>query len=124
MQEYHFNTSESSFGTLGQIERLISGGEDAILVGADGSSARRPTALAKLLGSAAETMQRSQAVLLFPANEPLTTQAAEFLNTSRRNLLRLHDAGKIPFHRGGSPQQTAPFLDVNGTYERKREKGA
>jgi excisionase family DNA binding protein len=47
--------------------------------------------------------EKRQSVCLIPEDEPFTTQAAaNFLGMSRPYLMRLLDAGEIPFHRVGT----------------------
>ena len=56
-----------------------------------------------------------------PEDEAFTTQAAaQFLGMSRPYLLRLLDAGKIPFHRVGTHRRIM-FCDLRA-YQMQRDK--
>jgi excisionase family DNA binding protein len=48
-------------------------------------------------------MQLGRAIVLIPENQQLTTQrAADLLGVSRPHLIKLLDAGELPYHKAGS----------------------
>jgi len=73
------------------------------LVGPEGEPFDLPNALNDLFVYLLQIMKTRQAVLLAPAEEAFTTQAAaNFLGMSRPYLLRLLEAGTLPSHRVGT----------------------
>jgi excisionase family DNA binding protein len=95
--------SDVSPDILRQVEALVHDRRRALLVGPTGERLELPEALNDLLLFVVDAMRRQQAVFLMPEDEAFTTQgAARFLGMSRPYLLRLLDAGKIPFHRVGT----------------------
>jgi excisionase family DNA binding protein len=75
----------------------------ALLIGHDGTRLELPPALYDLLVYVVQALERKQTLFLMPEDEAFTTQAAaDFLGMSRPYLLRLLEAGKIPYHRVGT----------------------
>lgn len=103
LEDCRVEPSEVSPEILRQIEGLMHASSGAHLLGADGERLALPEALNELLLFVVEAMQRNQAVLLIPEDEAFTTQAAaNYLGMSRPFLLRLLEAGKLPYHRVGT----------------------
>lgn len=75
----------------------------AELVGPSGDRAELPQQLYRLLLDAMEELERGNAVSVLPLHHELTTQqAADVLNMSRPYLVRLLEAGEIPFRKVGT----------------------
>lgn len=110
--------SEFSPETLRQLDGLVHTGE-ASLVGPEGERIDLPKALNDLLVFIVESMKRKQAIVLMPEDEAFTTQAAaNYLGMSRPYLLRILEAGKIPFHRVGTHRRIM-FKDL-ATFQKAR----
>jgi excisionase family DNA binding protein len=66
----------------------------------DGNEVSLPDEVAALLQYVIGQLARGEAAILMPATKELRLQeAADFLNVSRQFLLKLLDAGEIPFHK-------------------------
>jgi len=79
--------------------------------------------LAQILGFLAN----GQGVTVTPSNAMLTTQqAADFLNVSRPFLIRLLEAGQIPFERVGTHRRVAfgELMDYKGRDDQERRRAA
>ena len=62
-----------------------------------------PESLYQVLIQAAHELQRGRGVSIVPVGAELTTQhAADLLNVSRPFLIRLLEAGEIPYHKVGT----------------------
>lgn len=102
-QDHRIQPSDVSPEMLRQIEALVHDRHRPLLVGPTGERVELPDALNDLLLFVVGAMRRQQAIFLMPEDEAFTTQgAARFLGMSRPYLLRLLDAGKIPYHRVGT----------------------
>jgi excisionase family DNA binding protein len=67
-------------------------------------------------------MMQGKAITLMPEDEAFTTQAAaNHLGMSRQYLVKLLEAGEIPFHRVGSHRRVT-FKDLRN-YAKKRDTG-
>lgn len=90
------------------------------LVGPQGESIQIPPSLFRALQVAVDVLARGEAVVIMPVHRELTTQqAADILNVSRQYLVRLLDAGKIPFTRAGTHRRVK-FGDLR-TYLEQRD---
>ena len=68
-----------------------------------GETVALPSELRRVVAFVLKALEKHQSVCLIPEDEPFTTQAAaNFLGMSRPYLMRLLDAGEIPFHRVGT----------------------
>lgn len=125
-QDHRIEPSEVSPDILRQIEALVLDRRRPVLVGSDGERIELPTALNDLLLFVVEAMKRNQAIFLMPDDEAFTTQtAAHFLGMSRPYLMRLLDAGKIPFHFVGTHRRVMlrdlrAFLETRDAERRVR----
>jgi excisionase family DNA binding protein len=74
-----------------------------VLVGPDQQQRRLPRSVAQVLARVVQELARGNAVTVVPVHAELTTQqAADLLNVSRPFLVKLLEAGEIPFHRAGT----------------------
>lgn len=90
------------------------------LVGPRGEQIRLPEAVFYMLERVVEVLARGDAITLVPVGKALTTQqAADLLNVSRQYLVRLLDAGQIPFTRTGKHRRVR-IEDVLA-YRQKRD---
>jgi excisionase family DNA binding protein len=79
-------------------QAVLAGDEPVALTGVSGKSVQLPSELRGLLATVVTAMRRGQAVTLAPLSQRLTTQeAADLLGISRPTLIKLLDAGKIPY---------------------------
>ena len=79
--------------------------------------------LAQILGFLAN----GQGVTVTPSNAMLTTQqAADFLNVSRPYLIKLLEAGDIPFEKVGTHRRVAfgELMDYKGRDDQERRRAA
>lgn len=73
------------------------------LVGSDGNQIRLPFEVYEALREVVTAMANGQAITIAPHETILTTQgAADLLGISRPTLVRLLEAGEIPFTQGRS----------------------
>jgi len=84
--------------SLEAAQAVLADDEPVALTGASGKSVQLPSELRGLLATVVTAMRRGQAVTLAPLSQRLTTQeAADLLGISRPTLIKLLEAGKIPF---------------------------
>ena len=84
------------------VEHEQGSAEPARLVGPDGTEHEIPASVYEILVDVVHHMAQGRAVSLEPVNAQLTTQqAAERLGVSRPHLVKLLEAGAIPFTRPG-----------------------
>ncbi|QTR48996.1 helix-turn-helix domain-containing protein [Candidatus Thiothrix anitrata] len=80
-----------------------------------------PVKAIRLLVDILDAMARGDAVSLIPIHKELTTQeAANILNVSRPYLVKLMEAGEIPFHKNGVRRRVF-FKDLM-EYKQKRDQ--
>src|SRR5690606_21914527 len=93
---------ESDESQIRELNRMLQVGS-AALVGTDGEHVRLPDAVYRLLKEIVRNMQLGRAIALVPENQQLTTQrAANLLGVSRPYLIKLLEAGELPYHKAGS----------------------
>src|SRR3954447_11566190 len=72
---------------------------EAVLVGPGDQSTRLPGCIVNLLARIVHELARGNAVTILSIHAELTTQqAANLLNVSRPSLIKLLDAGEMPYH--------------------------
>jgi excisionase family DNA binding protein len=99
-------TSESVKGALAQI--AATDGHNLTLTFSDGTDVVMPAELVEVLRDAASAMLSGHAVTVAPHNTALTTQqAAELLGISRPTLVRLLEAGEVPYTQPGRHRRVA-----------------
>ncbi|QTR54769.1 helix-turn-helix domain-containing protein [Thiothrix unzii] len=82
-----------------------------------------PVKAIRLLVDILDAMARGDAVSLIPIHKELTTQeAANILNVSRPYLVKLIEAGEIPFHKNGVRRRVF-FKDLM-EYKQKRDQAS
>lgn len=87
---------------LESIRALLGGAGSVALLGDDQVAVELPERLRSLLLDVVDAMHRGQAITLSRLGERLTTQeAADQLGVSRPTLIKLLEAGKIPFETPG-----------------------
>lgn len=78
----------------------------------DGTELLLPKAVTPLLVHLLTEMSQGNAVTLIPVHAELSTQeAANLLNVSRPHLVKLLEAGEIPFHKAGTHRRIK-FADL------------
>ena len=87
---------------------------------AEGDEVALPDEVAQLLHYMVEQLVRGEAAIIMPTTKELRLQeAADFLNVSRQFLMKLLDAGEIPF-RAVRNSRRIRFGDVV-TYKQRRD---
>jgi excisionase family DNA binding protein len=90
------------------------------LVGPRGETIPIPGSVFYVLERVAEVLARGDSITVVPVGKELTTQqAADLLNVSRQYLVRLLDAGKLPYtktgkHRRVRIEDVLAFKDKRG----------
>ena len=111
--------SESEGTQIRELNRMLQGGTPA-LVGADGEKVKLPDAVFRLLKDIVRNMQLGRAIVLIPENQQLTTQrAADLLGVSRPHLIKLLEAGELPYHKAGSHRRI--YLRDFVAYQKRRD---
>lgn len=110
---------QSEEAQIRELYRMLQHGSPA-LVGADGERLELPNAVYRLLKDIARNMQLGRAIVLIPENQQLTTQrAADLLGVSRPHLIKLLEAGELPYHRAGSHRRI--YLKDLVAYQKRRD---
>ncbi|NWF83596.1 MAG: helix-turn-helix domain-containing protein [Bryobacteraceae bacterium] len=110
---------ESDEAQIRELHRMLQLGSPA-LVGAGGERLELPNAVYRLLKEIARNMQLGRAIVLIPENQQLTTQrAADLLGVSRPHLIKLLEAGELPFHKVGSHRRI--YLKDLIAYQKRRD---
>jgi excisionase family DNA binding protein len=111
--------SESEVAQIRELNRMLQGGTPA-LVGVDGAKLELPDTVFRLLKDIVRNMKLGRAIVLIPEDQQLTTQrAADLLGVSRPHLVKLLEAGELPYHKAGSHRRV--YLRDILAYERRRD---
>jgi len=119
--DHKISPEEVSPEILKQLYQVLHNQHSAVLIGSEDNRIVLPQALNDLVLFVVDAMNRKQAVFMMPEDEAFTTQAAAtFLGMSRPYLVRLLEAGTIPFNRVGTHRRIwfSDLLD----YQQKRSK--
>jgi len=94
----------------------------ATLVAPDGQRLPIPASIYHVLRQIVPLMARGETIGLVPLHKELTTQdAADLLNMSRPSLIKILDAGQIPYSRPGQRgHRRVRFVDVM-QYKQQRD---
>jgi excisionase family DNA binding protein len=110
---------ESDEIQIRELNRMLQLGPPA-LIAADGERIELPNAVLRLLKDIVRNMQLGRAVVLIPENQQLTTQrAADLLGVSRPHIVKLMEAGELPYHKAGSHRRI--YLKDLFAYQRRRD---
>jgi excisionase family DNA binding protein len=102
-----------------ELNRMLQGGTP-VLVSTDGGKVELPDAVFRLLKDIVRNMQLGRAIVLIPENQQLTTQrAADLLGVSRPHLIKLLEAGELPYHKAGSHRRI--YLRDFVAYQKRRD---
>ncbi len=111
---------ESEEVQIRELNRILQLGSPAV-VGADGERLELPGAVFRLLKDIVRNMQLGRAVVLIPENQQLTTQrAADLLGVSRPHLIKLLEAGELPYYKAGSHRRI--YLKDLAAYQKRRHR--
>ncbi len=97
--------TEHDLAAVEQLGRLLENGslDKARLLSADGRTLDIPEPIGKALGQIIMLLARGEAVAVVPAHEELSTfEAAALLHVSRPHVIKLLEAGEIPYHLVGA----------------------
>lgn len=103
---------------LDAAQLILAADGDVLLVGTDREPIRMPDELRGVLTTIVTAMRRGQAVTFAPLGQRLTTQqAADLLGISRPTLIKLLEAGSIPFETPGRHRRIrlSDLLDFQAT---------
>jgi excisionase family DNA binding protein len=104
---------------IAALQRFMREGK-AALVGPGGERLELPAVVYEFLRQLLRALERGQAVSIVPYLQELTTmEAAELLGVSRQYLVRIVEAGKIPFHKAGTHRRI--YLKDLLEYKRERD---
>ncbi len=99
---------------------LLRGGH--LLLGADGDQVPLPDEVYRVLRQVVDALSHGLAVTVAPQTQVVTTQqAAEILGISRPTLIRILDAGQVPYERTGKHRRLL-LRDVLSYRERRRSE--
>ena len=110
---------ESEAVQIRELNRMLQLGSPA-LIGTDGERLELPAVVFRLLKEIARNMQLGRAIVLIPENQQLTTQrAADLLGVPRPHLIKLLEAGALPYHNAGSHRRI--YLKDLVAYQKRRD---
>lgn len=102
-----------------ELHRVLELGAPALALPGD-ERLELPESIYRLLKDIVRNMEQGRTVTLVPEQAYLTTQkAADILGVSRPHIVKLLDAGEIPFHKTGSHRRIS--LKDALAYARRRD---
>ena len=109
----------------GVLTALTTRRKAAALVGPDGEQLNLPPEVLEILREVVEALAQGLAITIAPHQMVLSTsEAADILGVSRPTLVRLLEAGEIPFQQPGRHRRVR-LADVLAYHERaRRQRGA
>lgn len=122
-REFFLASDEEAAASLRELDDVLAGGRDAaVRVRAhSGEEIDLPHPVREALGRVVREMARGNAVRVLPVRTQLTTQqAAELLNVPPPFLVRLLDAGEIPYGEIGGYRRVR--LNDLLAYKEKRDR--
>lgn len=121
LQENRVGPSDIGPEERAKFERALTSDVRPVLLSPSGDVLELPKALNDLFVSVIQAMREKRVVFLMHEDEAFTTQAAaNFLGVSRQYLVRLLEAGKIPFHRVGTHRRV--FFKDLVEFQRERSR--
>lgn len=112
--------TEQERALLPRLQEIFQQGDHPCLKAMDGTEVRLPENIFQMLVKVVEDMNEGRSIVLMPEDETFTTQAAaKHLGMSRQHLVKLLEAGQIPFHRVGSHRRVT-FRDLLA-FEKQRD---
>lgn len=112
--------------SIERVERVLGASpaaEPTKLIGPGGEQLDLPAALHAVLTQATHALSAGHGVAVVPTDVYLTTQqAAVLLDTSRPSIIKLLDAGRLPYHRVRTHRRIR--LDDVLAYRQEREDAA
>jgi excisionase family DNA binding protein len=91
------------------------------LLGPHGEAIPIPASVFYVLERVAEVLARGDSITVVPTGKELTTQqAADLLNVSRQYLVRLLDAGKLPYTKTGKHRRVR--IEAVLAFKEKRDE--
>ncbi len=119
MPQQPIGVREAEEALIRELNRVLQLGTPA-LVAADGKRIDLPNSVFGLLKDIARNMQLGRAVVLVPEDRQLTTQrAAGLLGVSRPHLIKILEAGELPYHKAGSHRRI--YLKDLAAYRKRRD---
>lgn len=104
---------------LRALRSLLLHGEVTV-IGANQQPQSIPSPVRDVLIRILKHMEEGQAITIIPASHELSSQdAADLLGVSRQYMVRLLDAGKLPFHRAGTHRRV--YLQDLIAYKKERD---
>src|SRR5699024_7429791 len=101
--EHRIDSSSLDASEMEAMETLIKKGGRPALVDAEGNRTELPDAIYEVLVHLVHSIRQGRSIVMMPADETFTTQAAaDFIGVSRQDLVNLLEEGCIPFHKVGS----------------------
>ena len=121
--DHVFRPSAADEPQLARLDHLLWQADDAVsgpeLVSPGGDRVTIPAGVLRVLARVAHEMAKGNGVAVVPVHHELTThEAAALLHVSRPHLIRMLDAGRLPYRKVGSHRRVR-FDDVMALHARE-----